>query len=657
MSTSSNTSLVDETDLNSISVFRDNLFPESLEYNPNTEQFLLSSLTEGTIFSTNEDGNVSPFIEDERFISTVGVAINEEQDRLYIANSDVGVSLNSSPETEFQLAALGIFKLSTGEPIDYVDLSSLSPGEPHFANDIDVDDEGNAYITDSFSPIIYKVSPEGNPSILLEDEQFAGEGFNLNGIVAHPDDFLIVADSNDGLLYKVPLDSPEEFTQVKIDRTLVNADGLLLTDEDDLVVITNDLNGESSNRVFNLHSRDNWESAEIVDKLDVGDEAFLTSATIEDENILVLDAQLDRLFAGETSDKFPILTVGSRDDDAVPTFSKIYVFGDSLSDPGNILKTTTSVQPFREIAGLDIPVIPPSPPYFEGRFSNGPTWVENLAEDLELTITPSTELSVFSPELALPSSVTLTSSGLEVSPFFNGATTTSSVNFAFGGAQTGENGAGEIGDFIPGVLTQVEWFVNDHQQAEQLADPNALYIVWAGPNDYQTVPDADPEKVVDNLETSIKSLFALGASNFLIPNLPDLGKTPFAQTPERPVSPDTLTSFSREHNLLLDETLDELSGSLNGINLIPLDTDELFNNIRTNPEEFGLTNVSEPCLNSDPVSLAISSADPDSISPGICDRPDEHLFWDLLHPAASAHEILGEFALETLTTQSELVFS
>ena len=338
---------------------------------------------------------------------------------------------------------------------------------------------------------------------------------------------------------------------------------------------------------------------------------------------------------------------------AVPTFSKIYTFGDSLSDPGNIFNLTTSVQPLE----LDIPVIPPSPPYFEGRFSNGPVWVENLAEDLELAITPSTELSLLSSEIPVPSTVTLTSSDLEVSPFFNGATTESSVNFAFGGAQTGENGAGELGDFIPGVLRQVEWFVNDHQQVQQLADPDALYIVWGGPNDYQTVPDADPEEVVGNLETSIKSLFNLGARHFLVPNIPDLGKVPIAQTPNRPVSPAQLTDFTEQHNFLLEETLDDLSGTLNGINLMPLDVDDLFNDISANPEEFGFTNISEPCSNSDPISLAVSSADPGSINPEICAQPDENLFWDLLHPTASAHEILGEFALETLATQSEYVFS
>jgi phospholipase/lecithinase/hemolysin len=323
------------------------------------------------------------------------------------------------------------------------------------------------------------------------------------------------------------------------------------------------------------------------------------------------------------------------------TFSKLYVFGDSLSDSGNLFKATTFVQPFEEFLGVDIPVIPPSPPYFEGRFSNGQVWVENLAEDLGLTLTPSTELSVFNPRLPLPSPITLTPEGIEISPFFAGATTTQSVNFAFGSAQTGERSTGELADFRPEVLSQVEWFVNDHQQVKKSADSDALYIVWAGANDYQTISDAQPEEIVGNLKTAIESLYDIGARNFLVPNLPDLGRTPLALSSASLVPADTLTNLTREHNLLLDVTLNDLSDSLTGINPITLDVNGIFNEILTTPEEFGFTNVSEPCL--DPVTFAS------------CSNPDEYLFWDNIHPTSFAHEILGEFARTTLITETEAI--
>ena len=63
------------------------------------------------------------------------------------------------------------------------------------------------------------------------------------------------------------------------------------------------------------------------------------------------------------------------------SYSNIYVFGDSLVDTGNLFNATTFVQESSELLGIDIPVVPSSPPYFEGRFSNGQIWVDNLAND------------------------------------------------------------------------------------------------------------------------------------------------------------------------------------------------------------------------------------------------------------------------------------
>ncbi len=321
-------------------------------------------------------------------------------------------------------------------------------------------------------------------------------------------------------------------------------------------------------------------------------------------------------------------------------FSKLYVFGDSLSDPGNIYNSTTFVQPFDWLLGFDIPVIPPSP-YYEGRYSNGPIWADYLAEDLGLTITPSTDLSVFHPLLPFPSPVTITDEGLRASPYFKGATTNQSINFAYGGAQTGFVGSDEeFGELIPGLLTQVGWFKNDHQRTRQSADPNALYIVWAGANDYWSVENPNPEESVNNIETAIESLYNLGARNFLVPNLPDLGMTPFAFSGGTQES-DRLTNLTEEHNFLLDTTLEDLGDSLTGINLISLDVYSIFNDAITHPEQYGYTNITEPCL--DPVTL---------IPRG---NPDDYLFWDSVHPTSITHERLAEFALAALVPEVDSV--
>ena len=318
-----------------------------------------------------------------------------------------------------------------------------------------------------------------------------------------------------------------------------------------------------------------------------------------------------------------------------PDFDKMYVFSDSLADPGNIYKTTQSVQLIDDIFGLDIPVTPASSPYFEGRFSNGLVWVERLAAELDIELIPSTDLSVIFPGLNINSPLSFSDGfGLEVNPKFDGRTTEESVNFAFGGAQTGEKGAGEYGDLIPGIQQQVEWFIEDRQIAEKTADPDALYIISGGRNDYSD-DNPNSENVVNNIEEEIESLYDIGARDFLVSNLSDLGKLP--ATPE--MLADTFSGYTATHNELLEQTIDELNDTLTGANIVILDFDALFDNILENPSDYDLTNVTEPYL------------DPITLEPTVGADVDEYLFYDTVHPTAAVHEIVNDFTLNTLAVE------
>lgn len=311
------------SNLDSVIVEQENLFPEGVEYSSKVGSFFLSSQTEGTVYQVNSEG-ISPFVEDERLVSSLGLQVDEQRNRLLVANSDLGFSVNSTEATQQNLAALGIYDLFTGESIAYANLGTLLPDAPHVANDIAVDALGNAYVTDSFSPVIYQVDPQGNPSIFLEDERFAGEGFNLNGIVYHPNEFLIATKSNEGLLFKVPLDNPEEFSQVQIDRTLLGSDGLFLVDNDSLVVVSNELN-----QVFALDTNDNWESAMVVDSFATPD-VFPTTATVRESEIFTLYSNLGRLFDPNNTasvEEYTIQQVGSVTRDATSVPEPISIWG------------------------------------------------------------------------------------------------------------------------------------------------------------------------------------------------------------------------------------------------------------------------------------------------------------------------------------------
>jgi len=211
------------------------LYPEGTQYDDAGGRFLVSSQTAGRIGQVKDDGTYSQFADDAQLISTIGLNLDVPRNRLLVAVSDPGYNTaRTTAATLRKLAAVAIFN-SAGAKTGYVSLGTLRPAyAAHFANDIAVDAAGNAYVTDSFAPIIYKIDAQGTASVFLENSALAAPSgsFGLNGIVYHPDGYLIVAKSDEGALIKVPLSNPANFTKV-------NTTGLVLTGDDGLQLINN----------------------------------------------------------------------------------------------------------------------------------------------------------------------------------------------------------------------------------------------------------------------------------------------------------------------------------------------------------------------------------------------------------------------------------
>lgn len=269
------------------------------------------------------------------------------------------------------------------------------------------------------------------------------------------------------------------------------------------------------------------------------------------------------------------------------SISSLVVFGDSLDDIGNVYIATGNA-------------FPPAPPYAPGRFSNGPIWIDYLAASL----------GVASP-----------------APFLAGGT-----NFAFGGAESGL-GFGASG--APNLQTQVGVYLSG--LAGGAADPAALFVLWAGSNDYLN-GQANPLIPSSNVAEAVAALAGAGATHFMVPNLPPLGDVPQSIANPDPVIRPTLDALSEAHNLLLKQQLDALTRAL-PITIYQPDIHDLYLDIQANPAEFGFTNIT---------SGALLDSNPGAAG---------YLFWDGLHPTTAGQALIAERAVQAIPESSTLVMS
>ena len=219
-------------------------------------------------------------------------------------------------------------------------------------------------------------------------------------------------------------------------------------------------------------------------------------------------------------------------------FTQLVVFGDSLSDVGNISQATGGIYPGQY--------------YYNNRFSNGPVYTEAMATGLDLPMVRSTA---------------------------------GGNNFAYGGAKTFGTGGFE-GLFIRDIDEQVDQFLTGPP-----ADPNALFLVFAGSNDI-VGGQTNVSIPVNSLAEDIDRLIVDGARNLLVPNLPLLGYTPRFNG-----NPSTLATYNtrtQQFNTALSAMLDGFEADYPAITMYRFDTAGLFGEALSDPAASGLTNVTQP---------------------------------------------------------------
>jgi phospholipase/lecithinase/hemolysin len=287
-------------------------------------------------------------------------------------------------------------------------------------------------------------------------------------------------------------------------------------------------------------------------------------------------------------------------------YTSIVVFGDSLSDTGNVAHLT------QDKYGVRIPG--PLADYTDGRFTDGDdthpvaqkyfgVWIEQLAA-------------------TLPSKPIITNS-------LDGGT-----NYAYGFALTG------IGTTLLTLTPTLNVTVNnigqqitDYLATKPVISKRTLFVVWGGANDILNATSLDDVIKASIEETKdIQRLVDAGATQFIVPNLPPLGLVPKLNGSATTSIPATTASIV--YNEFLKAGLNLLNDFQfrRHLRFYQLDVFSLFSKIIASPASYSLANVTD---------MAQGGA--------YTIDPDMYLFWDDLHPTTKGHEILAQTAARLLT--------
>jgi len=304
-------------------------------------------------------------------------------------------------------------------------------------------------------------------------------------------------------------------------------------------------------------------------------------------------------------------------------YSALFVLGDSLSDNGNNALTLPAFgipqtsAPFN--ANAPGPLVPVGSYADSDNYSNGPVWVDYLANSLGLPLLPSEALG---------------------------------TNFAFGGARTGAIGVSDDPGLTPPLVQQAQFAV-----AGSLGTlpSDALYVVWGGGNDVRALGEefgaglfssddtvrlasiaaltGGIDASIANITATLSTLADAGARNFLIPNLPDLGLTPAARFLENiaPGTREVLSGLSGLFNAKLANLLAGAEG-VDGFTLTLLDVFALNHAVVDNPAP-GI-NATEACTSQN----AFAG----------CADAQNFVYWDGVHPTTATHQVIANAALAAL---------
>lgn len=275
------------------------------------------------------------------------------------------------------------------------------------------------------------------------------------------------------------------------------------------------------------------------------------------------------------------------------SYSSIVVFGDSLVDNGNGTYQLTN----REW---------PAPCCtWQGRFSSGPTWPEELAGLLQVS---------------------------QVQDFAYGGSTSNNKNVQ------GKSGYNESIP-VPDLVTQVSKYL--HTAKDQRADPHAVYILSTGSNDLYYGSQKSlhllkmADQAVDTIKCEAKKLIDLGANTVMLTSITDMGLTPSFRHYGNLVMRGGSNAYMLRFNQNIHEAVKELQQP--NIQVMLADLYKYSEDIYKSAKRHGIKNTTDACLQ------GFSKTEKQhGVKKHKCDNPDEYLYWDLFHPTNRAHQLLAQ---------------
>lgn len=251
------------------------------------------------------------------------------------------------------------------------------------------------------------------------------------------------------------------------------------------------------------------------------------------------------------------------------SFTAVYAFGDSLTDTGRNPPTGTN--------------------YYNGRYSNGPLWIEYLSAMLGIAYNASNNLAV------------------------SGSTT--------------YNLSSQIASMPASSNPQ-----------------SALFTLWSGPNDFLDAFETNLENnaawgvtvtnTVLNITNAVATLYSSGAREVLVGNMPNIGQTPGAASYGSTLD-NYIDTKVQLFNSALSPAVTNLMLGHPGLRVYLMNANQEATTVYDSPATYGFTVISIGALQD--TTLTNKSFN----GPGA-----DYLFWDPIHPTTKMHAMIGTLAYD-----------